>query len=638
MDAIGKSIEQDKDLVQIPDLNWMVLSQENIPSDFPVESIPQLQEAWTHTDEASTRLISNATIKGGITIKTASQEDIVSVIKQAKKEMMLGYTGKQLADRLSSLYMPELIYAAKEELVKLATEQGLLGKVYIDLTPFDSCHEAANVLGKNRIRTARYVVGNPTRKVCSSHHNGFCKELNKRVKEAMDYSDPILKEYTTHLRVAGVIEASETITSKDNLREAFLRQPEVQPEVVAQEAAPIDMGKVQENFATQLEKSAVSQEKLAAEQRFFAARPILAFMQDQLLKGKTGEALKESIRQKFSSTDIIKYSSEIAKVASLQGVLGNIYVDISYYKNPEEAIHAIKTANTNPIYLVQSYKQHSFDTALAKVASATGCSTLPRDGKLDKKVAFSYIKDLQANNRIASNVSQALLNKVLSGDSSLKVIKEAFDATLSHRREVRVGGVQGVAAPVVAKQALDRNELKNSVMKAIIAGVAIDHIEDKVANMIGTTEAIGMIRKVLAGAQEVSADCLSKCTSERYDLSRTASIKPSIKCKECVLKGASSCIKQATNFIGSIDLDKAFFDIREASDSNIAKPEIEDATKEVLFDENPDVDRGDMNQKYDMSSPGGSGMNIALEKMKERTAGDFDIDFNNRGIDSHLSQ
>jgi len=634
MDAFGKSIEQDKSLIQIPDLDWLVLSRENIPGEFPVESIPQLQEAWTHTNEPSTRLVSNATIKGGESMKKASQEDISGVVKQAKKEMMMGFSGKQLAERLASLYMPDMIYAAKDELIKLAAEQGLLGKVYIDLTPFDSCHEAANVLGKNRIRTARYVVGNPTRRVCSSHHDGFCKELNKRVKEAMDYSDPILKEYTTHLRIAGVIGASETITSKDNLREAFLRQPERLQDVITKEAAPIDRVQVQKDFSDQLERNATSQQKQASEQRFFAARPILAYMQDQLLKGKAGESLKESIRQKYSSTDITKYAAEIAKVASLQGVLGNIYVDVSYYKTAEDAIHAIKTASTNPIYLVQSYKQHGYDTTLARVASATGCSELPKDGKLDKKVAFSYIKDLQANNRIASNISQGLLNKVVSGECNLSVIKEAFDASLLHKKEIRMGGVQGIAAPVVCRQALDRTELKQSVVKAIEAGVAIDLIEDKVASMIGTPEAVGMIRKVLASVPEISADCLSKCTSERYDLSRTASIKPTEKCKGCVLKGASSCIKQSTDFTGCIDLDKAFFDLKEATDD---KPNIEEVTVKVQFNENPDVEREDINQKYDMSDEFGSGMNIALDNMREASPGDSDIDLNNIGIDSHLN-
>lgn len=630
MDALGRSIEQDKDLVQIPDLDWLKLSENNIPSDFPVESIPQLQDAWTHTPDSSTRLISNATVQGGVSMKKASQADIDGVVKQAKKDMMMGYTGRALAERLSSMYMPDLIIAAKDELTKLATEQGLLGNVYIDLTPFESCHEAAKILGKNKVRTARYVVGNPTRKVCSSHHNGFCKELNKRVKDAMDYSEPTLNEYTNHLRVAGVIGSTETITSKENLREAFLREFEAPVVEASKEASSVDVNKIQNDFSVELEKSAASREKQAAERRFFEARPILAYLQDQLLKGKVGDSLKKSISQKFSSAEIAKYSPEIAKVASLQGLLGNLYVDISYYKTPEEAIHSIKFASTNPLYLVQSYKKHDHDNSLAKVASATGCTELPRDGKLDRKVAYSYIRDLQSGNRIASDVSKELMNRVISGDTSLQIIKEAFDATLSHKKEVRTGGVQAVAAVMGSKKAVDYNAIRENVSKAIEAGVSVDQIENKVATMIGTTEAVGMVRKVLSSATTVNANCLSKCTSERYDLSKTASIQPTAKCKECVLKGASSCIKQSAAFLGAIDLGKAFFDIKEAGDK---KPEIDQNTKAVLPKENPDVKREDMKDDYEINDD--SGMNVALDGMREATT-DLDVEMGSASLDSHL--
>lgn len=621
MDALGKNFEQDKDLAQIPDLDWMVLSKENIPSEFPVESIPQLQEAWTHTNEASTRLVSNSVVKGGLSMKKASQEDINGVINQAKKEMMLGYTGKGLADRLASMYMPDFISAAKDELIKLASEQGLLGKVYIDLSPFDSCHEAAKMLGKNRIRTARYVIGNPRRSVCSSHKNGFCKELNKRVREAMDYSGPILSEYTTHLRVAGVIGNSEIISSKENLREAFLRQPVKASVDVAKEASPIDVKKVQRDFSAELEKSAAVKEKQATEQRFFEARPILAFMQNQLLKGKVGDSLKESILHKYSSEEISKYSSEIAKVASLQGLLGNIYVDVSYYKTPDEAVQAIRTASTNPIYLVQSYKPNEFDTTIAKVANATGCSELPRDGKLDKKVMFSYISDLQGSNRISSSVSRDLLDRVVSGDTSLNIVKEAFDASLTHKKEVRTGGVKAAVAVMTNKKASDTKVIRDNIFKALEAGVAVDRIEDKVATLIGTTEAVGLTRNVLADMSVISADSLSKCTSQRYELNRQASIKPTAKCADCVFKGATSCVKQSADFEGQRDLSRAFFDIKEAGE------------KKDESSKNPDTKREDMNQKYEISDD--SGMNIALDKMKSAST-NFEIEMNGSGFDSHL--
>jgi hypothetical protein len=634
-DAIGNVLKQDSNLAQIPDLDWVNLPKDNIPSEFPVEAIPQLQQAWTHTNEPSTRLISNAGVKGGMTqIKTASQEDISGVVKQAKKEMMMGYVGKSLADRLASMYMPDLILAAKDELLKIAGEQGLLGNVYIDLTPYDSCHDAAVALGKNRIRTARYVVGKPARHVCSSHPNGFCKELNKRVATSMEYSDAILKEYTTHLRIAGVINASDSLTSKEALRDAFLVKPiqVVEPEI--REASVVDTDKFCNDFAVHLEKNAAEQEKQAAVQKFFASRTILAHLQNQMLKGKVGESLKSSLREKFSSNDIAKYAQEIAKVASLQGMLGNIYVDVSYYKTPEDAIQAIKTASTNPYYLIQSYKVHSHDNTLAKVASATGCTEFPRDGKLDKKVVFSYIKDLQANNKLSSSMTQGLINRVMAGESSLDVIKDAFDASTQYKKEVRIGGVQGTYAPGVSKQALDRKELTQSVYKALEAGIAVDLIEDKIAGMIGTSEAVGLVHDALTKVNEVCASSLSKCTSDKYSFSRAASLRPAQKCIKCVLKSASVCLKQSLRFVGAMDLDKAFFDFgKEAED----KPDIDKNTKAVQLKENPDVTRKDICQEYDMSDPFGSGMNIALDNMQEKKeACEIELGVSSEGMDRVL--
>jgi hypothetical protein len=632
MDTIGKSLDQDKDLMQIPNLDWMVLTQDNIPSDFPVESIPELEKAWNHTDVPNTRLISNSQVKEGVKVKTASEDDVNTVVKQAKKEMMLGLTGKELAGKLSSLFMPEHIEAAKDQLVTLAEEQGLLGNVYIDLTPFDSCHEAALFLGREKIKTAKLVVGNPSRTVCSSHSRGFCKELNKRVVNAIDYNDDLLETYTKHLRVAGTLNASEDIKSKDSLREAFLRKPVKNSVIKKRAASPVDIDKINKDFKNYLNRKAMNEQKDSAIKRFYNARPILSFIQDQMLKGKVSFDLKESIRRKFSSNVIAEYTDEIKKVASLQGILGNLYVDVSYYKDPQEAIRAIRTANTNPLYLIQSFKKNKFDDTLEKVASATGCSILPRDGKLDKKIVFSYIKDLQTNNKIASNVSEELLDRVIKGDCNLDIIKEAFDASLSHKKAVRMGGLLGRYAPVQKRKTANRKHIEEGIVEALQAGIPVKRIEDRISSMISATEAIGMIQKVLSKQANISADCLVNCTSEKYPLGKTANINATKKCANCIYKGANSCISQSRDFEGSIDLDKAFFDIKEAE----AKVELEDVVKNVQLDDNPDVIREDITQEYDMSDPFGSGMNISLDEMHNKKADEVDVSLNSEGIDSHL--
>lgn len=626
---IGNRLEQEKELLQVPDLNWMELKADNIPTDLPVEAVPQLQEAWTHSPEKSANFIDNKAALPREFVKKASDTEIFEVIKTAKVEMMMGYKGKALADRLAGYYEPYVIKGAKDQLVKLAEEQGLLGNVYIDISPYKSCKDAARALGKNRIRTARYVIGEPSLHSCSSHHEGFCKELGKKVTASMDYSKEVLKEYTDHLRVAGILAPNEYVDSKESLREAFLRTPEVPAAKVKKEAEKkVDVKALNAALTKELEKNAEQQEKFAAVQRFLSARPILAHMQNQMLRGITGEYLKESLQSKFSSNDIREYAEEIAKVANLQGIMGNIYVDVSYYKTANEAIDAIRTASTNPIYLTQTYKENPFDNTLFRVATATGCTELPKNGKIDKKIAYSYVSDLSSKRRLASDTASNLMKRIVESNNVLSIIRDAFRASQDYKIPERQGGekLYNLHHMSTTKAASNNDEIRKNVQRAVEAGVSMEKIENKLSTVIPAAEAISMVHDVVSRTEEIDANCLPKCTIEKYQLHREASIKEADKCKTCILKAGSVCSKQGVRFAGSQDLTKAFFDIK-----------IDPHTEKVQFDENPDVSRMDMHQEYDMGDSFGSGMNITLGKMSKESAVNPDVGVSFEGIDGGLA-
>jgi hypothetical protein len=611
-DQFGNSITQNPNEVPVPDLDWSVLDQDNIPTENNVESVPELQEAWTHTKDSNTNLIDNKVNR--IITKKASDEEISGVVKQAKKEMMLGYTGKDLAQRLSAMFIPSLISDSKEELEKLASEQGLLGNVYIDISPFKSCKEAAQTLGRNRIRTAQYVVGDPTYKVCSSHKNGYCKELGKKVLASIDYNKEILSSYTNHFHLAGLLTSDQSINSKEELQDAFLRKYEAsEVETPVKKYEPINIESVEEEFVQQITKSREEAAHLANERRFLEARPILAYLQDQMLKGKNGDALKESLSHKFSYSDISKYAEEISKVASLQGIIGNIYVDVSYYKGPQEAISSIKRASTNPIYLIQSYKENAFDNTLVKVAKATGCSEFPRNGKIDSKIAVSYIDDLCYSNRLSKKDASDLKDKVASDVNVLGIIRDAFVRSQEYKPEKRQAGIKATVLQSTAKKATDTEKLRRNVYKAIEAGVSINDIETKLASFISTTEAVGMIHDAVSNIEEIDANCLPNCVSEKYPLKDGATIKQASKCEGCIFKTSSSCVKQSVKFAGSPDLSKPYFDLDEH-------------TEKVQLDDNPDVERDDMSDGNIEDSSFGSGMNIALDNLRKEGSMEIDLD------------
>jgi hypothetical protein len=337
-----------------------------------------------------------------------------------------------------------------------------------------------------------------------------------------------------------------------------------------------------------------------------------------------GSSLKEAIQKKYAGDVIRKYAQEIKKVASLQGLLGNVYVDVSYYNSAEEAVQSIKRASTSPAYIIQSVKRNQFDDRETIVAKATGCQILPRDGKIDSKIASSYIDDLQFNNRLSSDTALDLKGTIVAGDNVLATLREAFMATQSYNPSVREGGVQAHFHQETKKYAAKDN-IKEAAYKAVTAGISLEKIESKLSAVIPTVEAAGMVRDVLANTEEVDANVLTNCTVEKYQFSTNATLKEASKCGTCIHKNCGSCLAQNIKFAG-------------AEEDGIIK--LDAATEKVMLNENPDVAREDMSMELDMlDSKYGSGSNIMLDAMRGKEAGYQDIDttLSGEGIDSGLT-
>jgi len=623
---------------KVPDLDWLQLdvnNKDNIPVPMNVEIVPQLEEAWGHDKVAgTTHLIENQSATYNPSLeKKASDEDVKKVVDAAKIEIMRGSLGKELTEKLGSQFPQEVIVAAKDELKKVASEQGLLGSVYIDISPFNSCAEASRVLGHNKIRMARYVVGEPKRHVCSSHATGVCKELKKKVISSMEYDEAVLNEYTTHLKIAGLLSADEKVVSREGLRNAIIaskmpanKKQEPQKKQDSSETQ-IDASKLDESFAKHLEKEAADIRKSYESDRFEEARPIVAFIQNEMLKGKIGNSLKESIQKNFPPDTIEKFSAEIKKIASLQGLMGNVYVDLAYYPNAEEAVKCIKTASTNPAYLINTRPTNEFDNKLEVVAKATGCQILPRNGGIDKKVAHSYIDDLAFSDKISFELSKDLKNKVEAGENVLAIIRNAFLATQQHTKAVKEGGVQGYFASMNTSKYKDTEKIKTAAYKSMEAGIEYDKVSAKMAELMPTTEALSAARTVLGSMKEVKADILNKCSTDKYPLAKDASIVQGSKCASCILSTGNSCLKQERKFAGKENMDKPVVNI-------------DPKTSKVIYDENPDVKRADINSEFEMYGDFGSGMNITLNEMRDqkKEAGlDIENGYNMNGLDAALS-
>lgn len=600
----------------ISNLDWLDVRPgtfDNIPTENQREIIPQLEDSWGGRKDTPLTFVPNSPCSAGPTV---APDRVMEVITTAKKAMMSGSTGKDLSYKLASLYQIDTLEAAKEELIKLASEQGLLGNVYLDLSVYDTCKEAARDLGVHKVRLAKFAVGKPRKQASFIDDNGYCLDLKKKVVEAVDYSKELLGEYENHLKIAGVISAGDTIDSKETLREALLSKNKIlassMPVEAPKEKVAIDEKGVESAISDANQKKSSEEEKAAANMQFDMAKPVLAYMQDEMLKGKVGADLKESINKRFTQDTINKFANEIKKVASLQGLLGNVYVDLSYYDSPEAAIKSIRNAKTNPIYLVYNSKKHAFDNTMEKVIQATGCVQLPRDGRIESKIAMSYIEDLKFNDRISSALAEDFLARLAKGENTLEIIKESFVKTASHSKEVRTGGVQGTEL-VSTRKTTDNSNLRTAAEKSLSAGISVTDVKDKLAKLVSYSEADGIIKLALKSIPVIDANIISDCKTVKYAFSSDAKIKSASKCSSCSLCVNSSCSMQKLAFVDAKDPSGMVVDVSILDKSNVRTA----STKEAFFSD--------------------EGMNIELGAKKETSSFDVEGLTNRDGLDSNIN-
>ena len=309
----------------IVDHGWMdphPAGYDNFPSDNnPVRVIPKLSELWRTKDVGFSVMPNQALSVMGqqLSSPVAPAASIADVAREARKAVMSGKTGKQLADHLRGVFTPRQIEAAKEELEKVASEVGLLGNVYVDARAFANYDEADRFLMKNRNRLARDLLYDP--EAMNPTVVAFlASKYRKNAVTEISYDTDLFTHYKDHLVQSGRLPSDFSVDSKENLRKAFLHQmPEPEPAPKAKEHK-LSSEELAEGLRQLAERNAKVSRDAADVGLLKTVRPVIAFIQEQLSKGKTGNDLKGMIRARFVPEDIKLAGKLISYTVSKQGL------------------------------------------------------------------------------------------------------------------------------------------------------------------------------------------------------------------------------------------------------------------------------------------------------------------------------
>lgn len=313
-----------------------------------LDTVPDLKALWSHQDQPSTSyLIPNngapRTMGDMSQAHGALRAQPSDIVRVARLALMQTQSTPRVTAALQTRFDTSAILAAKTALANVMAEQGLLGKYYIDASDFLGCDNSgskkASEFAKKYANDAFFVRAKTACADCI-HRNRLadgtdhCGVFRKEIRLKVPYTEQ-LAEYVeqNQRRLGRYVEAAQKgkAASEDELKariqKAFLapvvkaeagftgRSQPQPPRVKMASGDPATMLIAVENLTKKREIN-------AAEMK---ARPIVALLRREMLKGRTADELIGALRLSFDLRDLRDTRAHWEPLFREAGLYGTIY-------------------------------------------------------------------------------------------------------------------------------------------------------------------------------------------------------------------------------------------------------------------------------------------------------------------------
>lgn len=327
-------------------LDWLDVNEKDYQSldRLPKQNLditPDLKALWSHEDKPSTSFIPN-TGDAPRTMGDMSQlhgplrrapEDL---IKTARLAIMQTTDPQKIHHTITSRFDGSMILAAKVELASVFAERGLLGRYYVDAADFGDCHtgsKKASEFVRRFAGEARFVKAKAACEGCIHRQaTGHCGVFHKQLVVDVPYTDELAAQVESMQQAKGrPVQASQGMDPRTRIRNAFVGGPTVAQAApfsgrAQQPQKPID---TKVSTADQLiavsnltkKREVEAQQKVAAEQ----ARPIVAMLQREMLKGRSKGELTQALRLAFDERDLRASQAAWGPIYKEAGLYGALY-------------------------------------------------------------------------------------------------------------------------------------------------------------------------------------------------------------------------------------------------------------------------------------------------------------------------
>lgn len=320
------------------DLKWLDVDESDYRSldKLPKQNLditPDLKALWRHQDEPASKFVPNTGAPK--TMGDLSQfhgKLAADIARTARLAIMQSTDPAWLKHALDSRYDLTTLRANRTALAGVLAERGLLGSYYIDASDFPTCASGSKKAAEFVRRfagQAQFVKAKDACKDCihrkAATGSDHCSVFHKKIVMEVPFTD----ELAEAVEKSQGKKTAAAMTARERIQGAFLAsagQKRGQNFSGRQQmAAKAAQGNAQDNLIAlsnlTKKRDAEQASKLAAQK----ARPIIATLRREMLKGRNREELVQALKLAFDPRDLAATREHWEPLFREAGLYGVIY-------------------------------------------------------------------------------------------------------------------------------------------------------------------------------------------------------------------------------------------------------------------------------------------------------------------------
>lgn len=347
MSELGDLTDYLKEGSAVSNLDWLNVDEGDYRAldALPKQNLdiaPDLEALWRHRDEPASNFVPNTgapKTMGDLSEvhgRLAAASIPGGLLRTARLAIMQTTDPLKLRSLLASRYDGNALQNAKTALAEVFAERGLLGRYYVAAQDFPDCNRGsreASDFVRRYASEAKFVVAKTACGDCSHRHvaNGasHCGVFHKQIQLDVPYSDALAADVERTQQAKGMSFQASAGSPRERVQRAFLASAQAGGPTFSghQQYAPpqakVDTQQVliaASNLTKKRDQE--DQQKLAA----VKARPIVAFLRKEMLKGRTEAELAHGLRLAFDLRDLEATKAEWGPTFKEAGLYGAVYL------------------------------------------------------------------------------------------------------------------------------------------------------------------------------------------------------------------------------------------------------------------------------------------------------------------------